>query len=201
VAKIFFIFFAFLYVNICAQKKINDTPPRLSIYLQYNIIPIASQNTQTINCLQGQLGIDYKLFKNIQVGIFGQTILYHQNTDLANIDNKIIELSSIEYNTLGISTGYKTEINKFILYPKIDFGYSFFIAKSLDFPTDKTEFLDYRYLSITPKINFGYAITNGFTLGLNFGYNKQLLAFKGRIIDEFNPSSVNGGIFAIISIK
>lgn len=186
------------FVLLCGK---NDAQSKLSIYLETGIIPIQSQNTETINCYQGQLGLEYNLIKNIHVGIFGQNILYHQNTEIANIDSKIIDLSSIEYNTLGISTGYKTKIKKIVIYPKLDFGYSFFLAKSLDFPTDKTEFLDYRYFSITPKLNFGYAITDGFTLGLNFGYNKQVFAFKGQLVEEFNPNSFTAGLFANFSIK
>lgn len=186
------------FVLLCGKY---DAQSKLSINLETGIIPIQSQNTNTILSYQGQLALEYNLFSKVQVGIFGQTLLYHQNSEIANIDNKIIDLSSIEYNTLGISTGYKTKINKLVIYPKIDFGYNLFLTKSLDFPTDKKEFLDYRYFSITPKLNLGYAITDGFTLGLNFGYNKQLLALKGKLLEEFNPSSFTAGIFGYFTIK
>lgn len=193
----------FLIVSLRGPAQKIDTSQfsRLSIYLETNIKPVASQNTQTIYCYQGQLAIEYNLFSKFQIGIFGQTLLYSGNYEIANIDNKIIELSSIEYNTCGITTSYKFQLNKIILNPKLDFGYNFFLLKSLDFPTDENEFLDYRYLSLTPKINLGCKINDGLILGLNFGYNYQLTALKGSKLEEFNPNGIQGGIFAIIPIN
>ena len=195
------IFIVFASFKSIAQKIDTNQFSKFSIYLETGIIPIQSQNATTQNCYQGQLALIYNIKSKIQIGIFGQTLLYTGNYEIANIDNKIIELSSIEYNTCGITTGYKFQFNKFILNPKLDFGYNFFLAKNLDFPNDKNEFLDYRYLSITPKLNLGYAITDGFTLGFNFGYNYQMNALKGKKIEEFNPNTLQGGIFAEIPIK
>jgi len=191
----------FFFASLCAQKNLVNTTPKFSVNLETNITPISSINSTTQYCYQGQLGIEYRLIKNIQVGIFGQTLLYTGNTEIANIDNKIIELSSIEYNTLGITIGYKAKINRIIIYPKIDIGYNLFLAKSLDFPTDKKDFLDYRYLSITPKLNLGYSISEHTTLGINLGYNRQILVFKGQKLEEFNPNSMIGGVFCNIGIK
>ena len=196
-----FILILFLSFKGIAQKIDTNQFSKFSIYLETGITPIKSQNTSTHNCYQGQLAILYKIKSKIQIGIFGQTLLYTGNYEIANIDNKIIELSSIEYNTCGITTGYKFQFNKFIINPKLDFGYNFFLAKSLDFSMNKNEFLDYRYLSITPKINLGYQITDGLTLGFNFGYNYQMTALKGKKLEEFNPNTIQGGIFAEIPIK
>ena len=195
------IFIVFASFKSIAQKIDTNQFSKFSIYLETGIIPIQSQNATTQNCYQGQLALIYNIKSKIQIGIFGQTLLYTGNYEIANIDNKIIELSSIEYNTCGITTGYKFQFNKIILNPKLDFSYNFFLAKSLDFPTDKNEFLDYRYLSINPKINLGYQITNGFTLGFNFGYNYQMTALKGKKLEEFNSNTIQGGIFAEIPIK
>ena len=196
-----FIFIALASFRSIAQKVDTNQFSKFSIYLETGIIPIKSQNTTTQICYQGQLALIYNTKSKIQIGIFGQTLFYTGNNEIANIDNKIIELSSIEYNTCGITTGYKFQFNKIILNPKLDFSYNFFLAKSLDFPTDKNEFLDYRYLSINPKINLGYQITNGFTLGFNFGYNYQMTALKGKKLEEFNSNTIQGGIFAEIPIK
>lgn len=199
-----FICFVFIVCTCSAgvgQTLKKDSLPKWSINLETNITPINSINSTTQFCYQGQLGIEFRLIKNIQIGILGQTLLYTGNYEIANIDNKIIDLSSIEYNTLGITTGYKAKLNKIIIYPKLDIGYNFFDAKSLDFPTDKKDFLDYRYLSVTPKINLGFAISEHTTLGINLGYNKQVLAFKGITLEEFNPNSVICGVFCNFGIK
>ena len=195
------LFIVFASFRGLTQKIDTNQFSKFSICLETGIIPIQSQNSTTQICYQGQLALIYSIKSKIQIGIFGQTLLYTGNYEIANIDNKIIELSSIEYNTCGITTGYKFQFNKIILNPKLDFSYNFFLAKSLDFPTDKNEFLDYRYLSINPKINLGYQITDGFILGFNFGYNYQMTALKGKKIEEFNPNTIQGGIFAEIPIK
>lgn len=197
----YLIVFLIVSFRSAAQKIDTSQFSRLSIYLETNIKPVASLNTKTILCYQGQLAIEYNLFSKFQIDIFGQTLLYSGNYELANIDNKIIELTSIEYNTCGIATGYKFQLNKIILNPKLDIGYNFFLVKSLDFPKDRNEFLDYRYLSITPKINLGFSISDGLTLGLNIGYNKQVTALKGSKLEEFNPNGIQSGIFAIVPIN
>ena len=197
----YLIVFLIVSFRSAAQKIDTSQFSRLSIYLETNIKPVASLNTKTILCYQGQLAIEYNLFSKFQIGIFGQTLLYTGNYEIANIANKIIELSSIEYNTCGITTGYKFQLNKIILNPKLDIGYNYFLVKSLDFPKDRNEFLDYRYLSITPKINLGFSISDGLTLGLNFGYYTQVTALKGSKLEEFNPNGIQGGIFAIVPIN
>ena len=105
----------FLCGKSFSQKKSKDTIPKFSIYLETNAIPIKSQNSTTQICYQGQLAIIYNIKSNIQIGIFGQTLFYTGNNEIANIDNKIIELSSIEYNTCGIATGYKFQLKKMLL--------------------------------------------------------------------------------------
>lgn len=197
----YLIVFLIVSFRSAAQKIDTSQFSRLSIYLETNIKPVASLNTKTILCYQGQLAIEYNLFSKFQIDIFGQTLLYSGNYELANIDNKIIELTSIEYNTCGIATGYKFQLNKIILNPKLDIGYNFFLVKSLDFPKDRNEFLDYRYLSITPKINLGFSISDGLTLGLNIGYYTQVTALKGSKLEEFNPNGIQSGIFAIVPIN
>jgi hypothetical protein len=169
--------------------------------LELGILPISSINSKTIPSFQGLLGMDYRVADNFHLGIFGQNSLYHQNTDIANIDDKIIELSSIEYNSFGLSPSYKIKTTKFIIIPRIDLSYNIFVAKSIGFTDDKTAFLDYRYLSINPKINFGYLINDGIAIGLNLGYNNQISAFKGKKLEEFNPNTVNGGIFCEFLIQ
>ena len=184
-----------------ADKLETEKRPHWSMRLEMGILPISSINSKTIASFQGLLGMDYKLYKQFQIGVFGQNTLYHQNTDIANIDDKIIELSSIEYNSFGLSPSYKIKTSRFILIPRIDMSYNIFVAKSIGFTDDKTAFLDYRYLSINPKINFGYLINDGIVLGINLGYNRQISALKGKFLNEFNPNAVNDGIFCEFLIK
>ena len=196
-------FISGLCLHVCglSQNIEKETKPKWSIYIEAGAVPIASLNSKTILSYQGQLGLEYNLFSKFQLGLFGQTLLYHQNTDIANIDNKIIELSSIEYNTLGLTTGYRLQLNKIVVCPRLDLGYNLFLAKSIDYPTDKTNFLDYRYLSLTPKVNLGYQLTDGFMLGFNLGYNQQMTALKGTKREEFNPNNYVVGLFGSVWIK
>jgi hypothetical protein len=127
-----------------AEKLETEKLPRWSMRLELGILPISSIHSKTIPSFQGLIGMNYQVFNKFHFGIFGQYTFYHQNTDIANIDDKIIELSSIEYNSFGLSPSYKFKTLQFILIPRIDLSYNIFVAKSIGFTDDRTAFLDYR---------------------------------------------------------
>jgi hypothetical protein len=195
------IFFIFCGYIIASQPIDTNNLPKFNIHLETGVIPIKSLNNKTQYTFQGLLAINYKIIPKIHLGLFAQTLLYTGNFEIANIDNKIIELSNIEYNSVGITLDYFFNLKKVILMAKIDLSYNFFLANGLDFPINKKDFLDYRYFTLTPKLNIGYKFSNSFIIGLNFGYNYQLLAIKGKKLEEFNPNSFQTGIFTMFSIK
>lgn len=195
------IFSMFSCYIIASQPIDSINLPKFNIYLETGVIPIKSLNNKTQYSFQGLLALNYRIIPNIHLGFFAQTILYTGNFEIANIDNKIIELSNIEYNSCGITFDYFLNLKKVILMAKIDFGYNFFLANGLDFPINKKDFLDYRYITLAPKFNFGYKFTNSFIIGINIGYNYQILAIKGKKLEEFNPNSFQTGIFTTFLIK
>ena len=172
-----------------------------TIHLQPGVIPVSSVNSNTIYCYQGQLGIDVNLTKELIIGVFGQTMTYYQNLDASSIDNKIIEMTSIEYNSVGLTLGYIIPINKLYFLPQISASYDLFLAKAIDFNLDKTAFLDYRYISINPKLNIGYQATYNFSIGIYGGYNSQITATKGSKTLAFDPNAWNAGLMARIKIN
>jgi outer membrane protein assembly factor BamA len=89
-------------------------------------------------------------------------------------------MGSIDYHTFGLFLSYRIGNKKVILEPKLDLGYSIFNAKSVDYDLDNTSFLDYRYLSLAPKLNLHYKLSESFSLGIYGGYNFQLTALKGE---------------------
>jgi TonB dependent receptor len=182
------------------SKNIASNYSKLGIQLEAGMLPIQSLNSATINSYNGSLGLNYNLFSNFHIGLFGQSLLYHQNLDVANIDNKIIDLSSIEYNSVGLRLLYKIPLGKFSITPQLDASYDFFISKAIDFGQDKKAFLDYRYLTLTPKLNLGFNITESTMLGIFGGYNYQLTAIKGKQLEEFNPTGVTGGVMMQVQI-
>jgi hypothetical protein len=180
-------------------RSISGTS-RWGIQIELGALPVQSLNSSTLNSYCGSLGLNYNLFSKFHIGLFGQTLLYHQNIDVANIDNKIIDLSSIEYNSVGLRLIYKLPIGKLSVCPQVDAAYNFFISKAIDFSEDKKAFLDYRYVTVTPKLNLGFNITESTTLGLFGGYNYQLTAIKGKKLEEFNPTGIMGGMTMNIQI-
>ena len=197
-----YVFFLLFLPYIChkANAQIDSTQPRLFIELEMGMSPIKSLGSEPILCYQGQLGLSYRLFSQFRAGLYGQTLYYYQNLNIANLDDKIIELSSIEYNTVGLSLAYTFRKNRLSFTPKLDLGYNFFIAKALNFDLDSTSFLDYRYLSLTPKLGLEYMFSPYFSLGVFGGYNLQITALKGRKTDIFDPSSFVVGIAASIGV-
>ena len=190
----FFFTVIFVFTFFIGYTQKDSTQPRLFIELEIGMTPIKSEGTETLNCYQGQLGLSYRLFSQWRTGLYGQTLHYYQNTNITNIDDKIIELGSIDYYTMGLYMAYTLSFKKIAMTPKLDFGYNIFTAKALDYDLDNTSFLDYRYLSITPKLGIDYQFSENFALGFFGGYNLQLTALKGQKIEAFDPSSFVVGL-------
>ena len=190
--------FAFTFFISYAQK--DSTQPRLFIEIEIGMSPVKSEGTESLNCYQGQLGLSYRIFSQWRPGLYGQTLHYYQNTNIANIDDKIIELGSIDYYTMGLFMAYTLSFRKIGITPKLDMGYNIFNAKALDYDLDNTSFLDYRYLSITPKLGLDYQFSENFALGFFGGYNLQLTALKGQKLEAFDPSSYVVGIGARLGV-
>lgn len=181
-------------------KKYTSDISNWGIQIELGVLPVKSINTQTLNCYQGSLGLNYKLFSKFYMGIFGQTLMYHQNIDVASIDYKIIDLSSVEYNSVGLRLLFKLPMGKFSFQPQVDGSYNLFVAKAIDYEQDNKAFLDYQYLSICPKLNFGFNLTESTCISLFGGYNMQINAIKGKTIEEFNPSNYTGGLNLTVQI-
>lgn len=194
----FTLYFVFSFIIGYAQK--DSTQPRLFIELEIGVTAVKSRGTETLNCYQGQLGLSYRLFSQWRTGLYGQTLHYYQNTNIANIGDKIIELGSIDYYTVGLFMAYTLSLKKIGLTPKLDFGYNIFNAKALDYDLDNTSFLDYRYLSVTPKLGIDYQFSENFALGFFGGFNLQLSALKGQKIEAFDPSSFVMGLGTRIGV-
>ena len=195
-----FLTFSLVFSFSIGYTQKDSTHPRLFIELEIGMTPVHSQGMETLNCYQGQLGLSYRLFSQWRTGLYGQTLHYYQNTNITNIDDKIIELGSIDYYTMGLYMAYTLSFKKIAMAPKLDFGYNIFTAKALDYNLDNTSFLDYRYLSITPKLGLDYQFSENFALGFFGGYNLQLTALKGKKIEAFDPSSYVVGLGARLGV-
>ncbi|MFN6328854.1 MAG: hypothetical protein ACK4WA_08765 [Chitinophagales bacterium] len=173
---------------------------RWNFSIETGIIPVASENYQKLNCYQGLLSLGYKLFGELEIGLFGQTLFYYQNLEATQLDNKIIDMGSMDYHTFGLSLAYDIPIKKLWLSPKLDIGYNIWNAKAIDYAQDNKAFLDYRYLSVCPKLRLGYSFNESLSLGVYGGYNMQLTALKGSKTEIFNPTSYVLGLTTKIRI-
>jgi len=192
--------FSFLFTELNSQRDTANNLSRLSILLETGILPVNSVNVTSFICYQGQLGLAYRIFPRFHFGLFGQTLYYYQNLEISNIDDKILEMGSVDYHTFGLFLSYRLGWKKIIVEPKLDLGYSIFNAKSIDYDIDNTSFIDYRYLSITPKLYLHYKVSESFSLGIYAGYNLQLNAIKGEKTNAFNPSNYVVGVSARVFV-
>ena len=190
-----------LFTHLFSQNNTDSSFSKLNLILETGIQSVQSINSHSILCYQGQLELGFGLSNSLTIGVFGNTLFYYQNLDLSNIEGKIIDMSSIEYNTVGVSISYIFNLKKFEIVPKLDIGYNFLNAKAIDFNIDNAAFIDYRYLSLTPKLNFRYKLSDAFSIGLFGGYSNQVIALKGSKTEIFNPSSISIGLNTRILIK
>lgn len=181
-------------LTIQAQIDINSLS-NWSLNAELGGIPVKSNNSATLYGVLGQLGLNYSFKHFGMIGVYGQTMFYHQNLDAITIDSKIIDMNSIDYSAAGLSLGFRFRKHKIEVTPKLDIGYNLFVAKAIDYNIDRTSFLDYRYLSLNPKLYLGYCVTPFTTFGVNGGYYSQVKAYKGNYINEFNPNGFNLSIY------
>lgn len=187
-------------IQLWAQKDSSQRDPKFSIHLESGVLAVHSENSPSLHCYTGQLGMAYSLSTKLHLGIFGQTLLYHQNLDLVNISNKIIDMGSVDYTSFGLFISYYFKIKKIRLEPKLDLGYNIFNAKGIDYDLDPSSFLDYRYVSAIPKLHLHYQVSESFSLGVFGGYNIQLAALKGEKTRAFDPNGYTIGVSARIYI-
>ena len=171
------------------QSRLYQTSAsRWNMSIETGMIPVASENYQTLNFYQGLLSLGYKLFSELELGLFGQTLFYYQNIEASQLDNKIIDMGSMDYQTFGLSLAYDLPIKKLWMSPKLDLGYNIWNAKAIDYAQDNKAFLDYRYLSVCPKLRPGYYFNESLSPKIYGGYNMQLTALKGIKTEGFNPN-------------
>lgn len=173
-----------------------------SMGIELGVLPTKSQGSNDILSPIGQLEMAYKFGGKVRLCLIGQTMFYHQNNDLASIDGKIMDLSSTEYNGIGLGLGYLLRFGKLEIMPKMDVLYSIFLAKATDYNTTNSKnFIDNRYLSLNPKLYFGFRLNNSLTVGLNGGYNNQIIALKGQKYQSFDPNGLNGSFFLHFNLR
>jgi hypothetical protein len=182
------------------SRAYQTSASRWNMNIETGMIPVSSENYQKLNCYQGLLGLNYRLLGNLELGLFGQTLFYYQNIEASQLDNKIIDMGSIDYHTFGLSFGYDIPVKKLWLSPKLDLGYNIWNAKAIDYAQDNKAFLDYRYLSLCPKLRLGYSFNESLSLGIYGGYNMQLTALKGSKTEVFNPTAYVLGLTTKIRI-
>jgi len=167
-----------------------------SMGIELGVLPTKSQGSNDVLSPIGQLEIAYNFGGKVRLSLIGQTMFYHKNNDLTSIDGKIMDLSSTEYNSVGLGLGYLLRFGKLEVMPKIDVLYNIFLAKAIDYNTSNPKnFIDNRYLSLNPKLYFGLRLNNSVTIGLNCGFNNQITALKGQTLQSFDPNGMNGSLF------
>jgi hypothetical protein len=167
-----------------------------SMGIECGVLPTKSKGSNDILSPIGQLEMAYNFGGKVRLSLIGQTMFYHQNNDLASIDGKIMDLSSTEYNSIGLGLGYLLRFGKLEIMPKIDVLYNMFLAKAIDYNTTNSKnFIDNRYVSLNPKLYFGFRLNNSLTVGLNGGFNNQIIALKGQKYQSFDPNGINGSLF------
>lgn len=184
----------FFHIESVSQIDKNSLS-KWSMNAEMGVLPIKSLSFGTAPGFLGQIGVNYNYRHFVSLGVFGQSLLYHASNDLLSLDEKTIDLSSISYSSFGPSLGFRFRAFNIEVMPKLDIGYNVLVGRAIDFPTNPKGFIDFRYLSLNPKLYVGYCFTPFMTIGANIGLNRQVHSYKGRELEEFNPNSVNGSLF------
>lgn len=176
---------------ICKGKK-----NKFAVSLESNFMQVSSNLNFKRAGLNGSLGLDYYLTNRFYAGLF-----YSKMRDISKantlyvIDQKVIDISTSEFSNYGIEAGYRLfHDERLNIIPELRFGYGVYKANSANFGINSTKnTLNIDMLTLCPRVNFLYSLTNFIDLGLTGGYLFPIYTNRSSF-NEYNLQNINVGI-------
>lgn len=190
--------------TIMAQKDSSSEPTlefgkhkRFVLSVESNLLKVTSNLNFRGVGINGGISFDYYVAKRLYTGIF-----YNTMTDISNskslyvIDEKVIDLSTSTFSNYGVEMGYRLlNDGKINIIPELRFGYGQYRANSANFGINNNKnTLNIYMLTLCPKVNFAYSLTNWFDIGMSGGYLIPIYTSRSSF-KEYDLQNINVGLF------
>ena len=150
----------------------------------------------TVINVYGHLGINFDLGRIFHIGP------YFRHKILSTHDYQVIAYRDIDYDVsslkewgTGLNFGVYFPLGKsLLLNPEIRAGYNEFTIQSPKFSDSNTNFIYRNYINFTPRMNFGFKLSDYTILNLHGGYTLPYLLNDPESVPHFNPATFHYGL-------
>ena len=150
----------------------------------------------TIINVYGHLGLNFDIGRAFHIGpYFKHTILNTHEYQILPYEGIEYDVSTLKEWGTGLSLGAYFPLGKAILLnPEMRIGYNEFTIQSPDYISDTSNFIHRSYLNLTPRLNFGFKLSNYTILNVSGGYTLPYLINNPDNVPHYNPSTFMYGL-------
>lgn len=167
---------------------------KMSTLIELGALP--SDADITFINIYGHLGLNFDLGRRFHVGS------YFRNTIMNTHEYQVLPYEGISYDAstfkewgAGLSVGaYFPLGTTLLLNPELRIGYNEFTIQSVNFDSTNNNFIYRNYINFTPKMNFGFKLSDYTILNLNGGYNFPMYLGNSDLVPHYNPGSFMYGL-------
>lgn len=185
-----------------AVKKTGGKPflnPRGEIMKMSTVVEFGASPSDadiTIINIYGHMGLNFDIARHFHIGPYfryniGSTHQY-QVLSYRNID---YDVSSLKDWGTGLSVGAYFPIGSFLLiHPELRGGYNEFTIQHPQYSSTTTNFIYRNYLNLTPKMNFGFKLSEYTIFNVHGGYTLAFLINDAEKVPHYDPTTFHYGV-------
>jgi hypothetical protein len=150
----------------------------------------------TIVNIYGHLGLNFDLGRRFHIGpYFRHKILSTHEYQVMQYKNIDYDVSSLKEWGTGLNLGvYFPMGNTLLLNPELRLGYNEFTIQNPNYSDVNTNFIYRNYINFTPRMNFGFKLSDYTIFNLHGGYTLPYFLNDPEAVPHFNPATFHYGL-------
>lgn len=150
----------------------------------------------TVINVYGHLGLNFDLGRRFHIGP------YFRHKILSTHEYQVLPYRGIDYDAsslkewgTGLNLGVYFPLGKTLLInPELRVGYNEFTIQNPNFSDSNTNFIYRNYVNFTPRMNFGFKLSDYTILNLHGGYTLPYFLNNPEAVPHFNPATFHYGL-------
>lgn len=150
----------------------------------------------TVINVYGHLGLNFDLGRRFHMGpYFRHKILSTHEYQVMPYKNIDYDASSLKEWGTGLNFGVYFPLGRALLInPELRLGYNEFTIQNPKFSDTNTNFIYRNYVNFTPRMNFGFKLSDYTILNLHGGYTLPYFLNDPEAVPHFNPATFHYGL-------
>lgn len=150
----------------------------------------------TIINIYGHLGLNFDIARRFHIGpYFRHKILSTHEYQILKYRDIDYDVSSLKEWGSGLNLGvYLPLSSKILLDPELRIGYNEFTIQSPNFSDVNNNFIYRNFINFTPRLNFGFKMSDYTILNLHGGYTLPYFLSNSEAVPHYNPATFHYGL-------